>query len=325
MENQADIVGIIAPGKGMGNFISYLSHFRTINKLTGKKLLIFTKQSTSAKLFLSDQNYIQNIIYMSNDKKNFSLIDKIKFFKNLINNIKKNNINKIFILHPSKKYVIASKLSGVNNIYAPGYRLQNFLIKKKNKFYKSYFDKGLDPREECDQLIKKIFSINNLEENFIDKPYENYKKKYISICIATSGFEKQWGVNKYIKVIEYLSQNNHKNFCILSGKDQGDLEDQIIANFKTKNLNFIKTSSKKLDEIMELLLCSYLYVGNDTGLSHLSVSLRVPSIVIYGDCPAQFYSSYIKAIVIDEKEQRSRYSINQINFEKVKKVIDNYI
>jgi ADP-heptose:LPS heptosyltransferase len=66
-------------------------------------------------------------------------------------------------------------------------------------------------------------------------------------------------------------------------------------------------------------------VGNDTGLSHLSVTLRVTSIVIYGDCHAQIYSSYIKAIVIDEKEQRSRYSINQINFEKVKKVIDNYI
>ena len=325
MKNQSGIVGVIAPGKGMGNFISYISHFRTINKLTGKKLLIFTKQSTSAKLFLNDQNYIENIIYMSNDEKPFSLFEKIKFYKNLVKDIKKNNIDKIFILHPSKKYAIACKIASVKDIYAPGYRLQNFLIKNKNKFYQSYFDKGLDPREESDQLLKKIFSINKLEENIIDRDYENSKKKYISICIATSGFEKQWGVEKYIKVIEYLIKNNYKNFCILSGKDQGILEDQIIKNFDNNNLVFIKTSSKKINEIIELLLCSFLYVGNDTGLSHLSVSLKVPSIVIYGDCPAQFYSDYINPIVIDQGNQRSRYSINQISFEKVKEVIDNYI
>ena len=321
MNDHSNIIGVIVPGKGMGNFISYISHFKTINKNTGKKILIFTKSSTSAKLFLNHQKYIHDIIYLNNDD---GIFKKIIFYKDLIKLIKKNCLSEIFILHPSKKYALACLLAGVNKIYAPGYKWQFFFINKKYRVYKSFFDKTFDPREENDKLLKNFFSINSLEENTIDLNNKN-NKKYIAICIATSGLEKQWGIDNYIKVVQYLADKGYKNFCILSGIDQKDTEEKLINNFDNSEFNFVKTSEKKLDQIMSYLLNVKLYVGNDTGLSHLSVSLKIPSIVIYGDCPAQFYSNYIKPVTIDENVVRSKYSIKTITFDKVKNRINDFL
>ena len=58
-------------------------------------------------------------------------------------------------------------------------------------------------------------------------------------------------------------------------------------------------------------------IGNDTGFSHLSVNLDVETLIIYGNCIPQSYSSLIHHIDIDENIKRSSSSINTITTEKV--------
>ena len=52
-------VGILAPGKGWGNFVSYISCFRTISIIRNKKVILITKEFSSAKSYLNDQNFVK--------------------------------------------------------------------------------------------------------------------------------------------------------------------------------------------------------------------------------------------------------------------------
>ena len=322
MNNLQKII-VIAPGKGMGNFISMTSCFQCISDQYKEKITILTKANTSAKMYFENQKFCDDIIYFEESKRGIlNIFHNIKIFFKFISLLKSLDAKKLFILHPSKKYTYIGYFCKIKNMYAPGYKLQNFFLTKKNKLYQSYFSKPLDPLIESQNLIKKIFNLNKLETGLlVNKKSE--LKKYIGICIATSGFEKQWGINNYIRIIKYLISKGHKKFVILSGKDQVEIEKDLVKGVITKDadIEIIKTSEKKMDFIYESLKEIYCYIGNDTGISHLSIALGIKSIIIHGDCPPHDYSNLIYAVDNIEKI-RSKTSIKKILFEQVKDKID---
>ena len=317
---------VICPRMGMGDLVSFLAHFKTIYKQKKQKLIIITKESTSAKQILAKEYFFERIIYLPKRKRGlinfFSHI--VDFFK-LCFLIKKTCCDEVFILHASKRYAIASKIAGIKKIYAPGFRLQKFFINSKNRIYNNFFDQSMHPRDESENLIKKIYSIKNLEENYFNKDESNLPKDTILIGIACSGDEKQWGVNNYIKIIEYLVELKYENFCILAGHRQADLEKKIIETFnKNLSLNFISTSNLDIERILSLFKKAKLYLGNDTGFSHITVSLKIPSFIIHGDFPPHNYTPFFFPI-LPENNILTRTSIKEIDFKNTKKLFDQFL
>ena len=319
-------IAVIAPGKGMGNFISMIGCFQTIYKNTNKKLIILTKKSTSAKMYISNQNFCNEVIYFDENKRGLTnIVYNLKLFFKFVLLLKSLKINKLYILHPSKKYLFAGYVAGIKIIYAPGYRLQNLLLSKNKKYYKSYFSKALDPLIETQELLKKIFKINLIEKGLLNYNL-NFKKTFIGICIACSGYERQWGKQNFIKVINYLIVKGYKKFIILSGKDQETLENEIVYEVLKNNedIEIIETSKYTMNLIYENLKKTFIYIGNDTGIAHLSIALGIKSIIIHGDCPPQHYSS-LNYIVDNVDKIRSKTSIKKITFDQVKNKINEVL
>lgn len=326
MKNRRNI--IIAPGKGMGNFISMIGCFKTISQNINEKVTILTKKSTSAKMYLSNQNFCEEIIYIDENKRGIiNIFYNFKLFFKLVFLLKSLNIHKLYILHPSKKYIFVSLFAGINKIYAPGYRFQNFFLPKANKYYKSFFSKPLDPLIETQELIKKIFKIRILDQGLVT--FEKKEKNYIGICIACSGYERQWGIQNYLKVINYLIIRGYKKFIILSGRNQNELENELISKVEQNNQNILllKTSEKQMIDVYEILKEVFLYIGNDTGIAHLSLALGIKSIIIHGDCPPQNYSNLNNVVdnIENKEDRRSKTSIKKITFDKVKNTIDKVL
>ena len=46
-----DSIGILAPGKGWGNFVSYISCFKTISENRNKKVALITKKFSTKDVF----------------------------------------------------------------------------------------------------------------------------------------------------------------------------------------------------------------------------------------------------------------------------------
>ena len=315
-----DKIAILAPGKGWGNFVSYISCFKKISEERKKKIVIITKKFSSAKSYLSDQNLVDNFVEMSDDTR--GIVKKICSIIYIYNEIKKLNLNEIFIFHSSALYVLISYFAGVNKIYAPGIKYQNFFLKKDFKFYDNFKSKLIDPVEESKELIKKILKINNVPFKTL-KFNEKIDDKKIAICIACSGNEKQWGSENYIKLIKFLSSKGYTKFLILSGKDQFGIEEEIIKKSDIK-LEFIKSSKKTISQVIPELKSCKLFIGNDTGFSHLATAYAKKTFVILGDCPPHTYSDLIIPIDKDENLPRTSSSIKSTTLEKVISVFNKH-
>lgn len=310
---------VVAPRGGMGDCISFFAFFKTIAKLTKKKIILITHKNTSAKDVFKYQNIFQEIIYLENVKKNFlyNIFSYIKIFK-LFSLLKMQGVNKVIILHHSIKYVLISRMLRFALVEAPGQKLQRIFL-TKNRVYKNYSSKVLHPRDENEILVKKIFNINKIEDNYFS--FNKSKKKFFAaIGIAASGYEKLWPIENYVKVINYLCECGFRKFLLLSGKNQTLLERDICSAFFKKKIYFVKTSDLDIGEIIKYFNKIKLYVGNDTGFSHLSVSYQIPSIIIHGDCPPHSYSRLIYPI-LGKNNILSPNAIKKIPFIKVKKKI----
>tara|TARA_B100000029_G_scaffold467570_1_gene503910 strand:- start:43 stop:1002 length:960 start_codon:yes stop_codon:yes gene_type:complete len=308
-----DKIAILAPGKGWGNFVSYISCFKKISEERKKKIVIITKKFSSAKSYLSDQNLVDNFVEIPDDTR--GIVKKISSIIYIYNEIKKLNLNEIFIFHSSALYVLISYFAGVNKIYAPGIKYQNFFLKKNFKFYDNFKSKLIDPVEESKELIKKILKINYVPFKTL-KFNEKIDDKKIAVCIACSGYEKQWGPENYIKLIKFLSSKGYTKFLILSGKDQFGIEEEIIKKSDMK-LEFIKSSKKTISQVIPELKSCKLFIGNDTGFSHLATAYAKKTFVILGDCPPHTYSDLIIPIDKEDNSPRNSNSIKSISFEKV--------
>jgi len=324
MNIKKNAICVVAPRKGMGDCISFFGIFKTINKHSKKKIILVTVDNTSAKKIFKYEKIFKKIIYFEQSNKNFFsiILSYLKIFRAL-SLAKSQGANEVIILHQSIKYILISKILGFKTIEAPGQKFQRYFL-RKNRVYKNYSSQKLSPIDESKYLVKKIFSVSNIENNnFIFNLKKT--KKYVAIAIATSGPEKFWILENYIKVINYFFEKGFKYFLLLSGKNQSDLESIICNSFNLKNINFIRTSNSTIEKIIPYLKRTKIYFGNDTGFSHLTAGYQVPSIVIYGNCePFNDYSKFIYPIVPQNKIFTNN-SIKKISFGYVKNKINIFL
>lgn len=324
MNIKKNAICVIAPRKGMGDCVSFFGIFKTINKYSKKKIVLVTVENTSAKKIFKHEKIFKKIIYFEQSNKNYFnvILSYLKIFRAL-SLVKSQGVNEVIILHQSIKYILISKILGFKTIEAPGQKFQRFFL-RKNRVYKNFSTQKLSPIDESKYLVKKIFSVSNIENNnFIFNLKK--RKKYVAIAIATSGPEKFWTLDNYIRVIDYFFQRGFKYFLLLSGKNQSVLESNICNSFSLKNINFIKTSNLTIEKIIPYLKETKIYFGNDTGFAHLTAGYQIPSIVIYGNCePFNDYSKFIYPIVPKNKIFTNN-SIKKISYEHVKNKIQIFL
>jgi ADP-heptose:LPS heptosyltransferase len=323
MNNKKNSICVIAPRKGMGDCISFFGIFKTINKCSNKKIILVTVENTSAKKIFNNEKIFKKIIYFRQSNKNYFriILSYLKIFRAL-SLAKSLGADEVIILHQSIKYILISRILGFKIIEAPGQKFQRFFL-KKNRVYENFLSKKLQPIDESKYLVKKIFSVSKIDNN--DFIFNKKKRKYVAIAIASSGPEKFWTLENYIKVINYFFEKGFRYFLLLSGKNQSVLEDNISNSFNLKKINFIKTSQFSIDKIIPFLKRTKIYFGNDTGFSHLAASYQIPSVVIYGDCePFNDYSRFIYPIIPKNKIFTNN-SIKKISFEYVKNKIKFFL
>ena len=327
MKKNKECIAVVVPRRGMGDCVSFYGIFKTIYKVSGNKLILITHKKTSAKDIYKNNKIFKKIIYIKEKKRGFfysfnEYINLIKIFYSL----KIYHVSKLFVLHGSFKYIITAKISGISLIEAVGEKYQRFFLKNKKRVYKNFFEKVLHPRTASVKLIKGIFNLKNIEDNYFTlnnlKSFNN--RKYIAIGLAASGYERFWGKDNFIQVINFLTKKNFYKFILLSGKDQSSLENEIIKNFNQKKLHFIKTSQLSLNKIIYYLKDIKFYFGNDTGFSHLTVSHRIPSLILHGDAPPHDYSKFISPI-INKTKIISKNAIMKISYDDAKKKINSLL
>ncbi len=306
---------VIDPGKGWGHFVSKMYCYQKLSEYLNSKIVFLTKRSTQAADYLKSTNFCEDVIYLKDSKKGIlNTLDYLKSFIDNVKTIKKFNFKHCFVFHPSLRYLLIANFSHSKEIWGLGFKYQNLFIKKDRRLYSNFFSKTINDNETY-EFVKKITHSSSIKFKPLYSIHES-SRNTIGIIIAASGHEKKWSINNYLEIINFLKKKNYRKFLIVSGMDQSKEEELIKESFKDE-LEFTFTASKKIDEVITYLKYCKFCIGNDTGFSHLSVNLDIETLIIYGNCIPQSYSSLINHIDIDENIKRSSSSINTITTEKV--------
>ena len=262
--------------KGMGDQIIFLPYIHAISKKFKVPVSLLAKDNSRAKdLFEGDDNF-EEIINLEKD------MDGIKGMFKLSKNLKKKNFDKVFIFNSSLRYNLVSRLAGIKSIYQyPLFRRKDNIVLSAKVFTEEITDEVVST--EPNLTIKK--KDTNLDKNF----------KHICLGISASGPTKRWDIQNYIKLASEINKKIKCKFYLAGGKNDINL----ITEFKNSDIgkNCISFEKLSIKETLPILKNMDLYIGNDTGWAHISVSLKVKALTIWTDSPVAAYGLYSSRMV----------------------------
>ena len=147
--------------------------------------------------------------------------------------------------------------------------IYNFITKQTLSFNK------IVPQR--DDLLKSVL------EKKISIPYPQLLQiPYIVICLGAGSKKRIYPIYKWGKIIKHLLQTYKNYFLLFVGNFQEkslykDLEKHVSPTEKVINL----IGKTDIYTLIYILSNAKLFIGNDTGVSHIASILRIPTIVLY--------------------------------------------
>ncbi|MFH1825937.1 MAG: glycosyltransferase family 9 protein [bacterium] len=102
------------------------------------------------------------------------------------------------------------------------------------------------------------------------------KQDYIVALHPGCGISLPWSTDKYVELCDTLSENLGAKVILTGGPKEKQTGLDIVKNSKHKPYNFIGQTS--LLELIALIKEVNLFIGTDTGPSHLAAALKTPLI-----------------------------------------------
>lgn len=115
--------------------------------------------------------------------------------------------------------------------------------------------------------------------------WEPEKKSEIIIHPGSGSIKKVWPIKNFLFLIERLLSENRKVKVIL-GESEDRKEFSVFSNLKGVDVRRGLT----LKEVINELLKGVIYIGNDSGISHLSALLGIPTIVIFKETDPEVWA-----------------------------------
>lgn len=304
-------VGVFLNYIGLGANLLHLSYCHHIAKVYGPITLISICKNLAETL--EDDQLIKEVVIFEKNKK---ITDILK----LSSNLKKLNLDSIYIFYPSARLYFAAKLAGIKKVFCYS------LLKKKKlhlvKAAKEFTCKNLN-MVNCKTETKIQISDKKIQK--IQK-YFDKNKFNIVIGAGSSGPDTRWGIENFSKLINQLNLIGDYYFFIQAGPNQKNISKDIINNVKKKNCMDLSHMSVK--EVVPFFSICDMYVGNDSFLHHITSQSQKPSIVLLLNSP-RAYTDYSKNyhrvippnVKLDEINHNSLFAPNSISVKDVKKKI----
>jgi len=301
---------------GIGDTVIFLPFIKAISEKFNSPVSLLVKESSKADQYLSQTNYIDEIILLKRNNKNKERHDGLLGFYRLVNEIKKLNFEKVFIFNSSLRFNLISRFAGIKQIY------QYPLFEKQNQHI-------TDPAK---QLLKKFLNIEifNNPEIQIDKKLvqESFNKFIINnencnilLAIGGSGPTKRIPAETFLKFMEKVDKEKKCKFFLATGKDEDEQKilDKIYnSKFKER---CVPLDNYQISETLPIIKNCNISICNDTGFAHLSSALGIKTITLMADTPIIYgsYNSNMYPIIPDGETTVTHNTLgkDKINPEKI--------
>jgi ADP-heptose:LPS heptosyltransferase len=123
-------------------------------------------------------------------------------------------------------------------------------------------------------------------KQFLKEEGINPDKKICVIQPGSGATNKCWHIDNFIAIAQELETKEIEVIFLL-----GPVELEKFSQTKIKKLN---SSAKcftdlSFSEVPELLCCTEIYIGNDSGITHLAASLGIKTYAVFGPTNPEIY------------------------------------
>lgn len=245
--------------------------------------------------------YINNVIiiddYKTYTKNTLRMLKKIKYYfylRKIALNYLPNIYNKVIVPRWDEDDMFSSILAYFTGVkFRYGFSEKVTISKsinnyKRDKYYThTFFHDAVC--HESDKFLDLISMIGykvidrNISINF-NRVYEflefKIKKKSIVFVMDSSNKQKDWDIEKFVKVAEYMFALGWQVILLGTNIEYGKYFESKIGNKNSKNLiNLIGKTT--LGDAIDIIGSSSVYLGVDTGLSHIAAATQTPGIVLF--------------------------------------------
>ena len=189
---------------------------------------------------------------------------------------------------------------------------KKFIFKKKSNLnhvqqLSNYF--GFD----CSELF---IETNRNEEEIVTKNLSN-NFEYFVIFPGGNWLPKIWSIKNYnLLLLKILSQNTNIKFIIVGSKS----EEKIYLSELSKNIDstyIVNLFGASLTQTAAYMKRSKLFIGNDSGLSHMASAAKLKSIVLFGPTNDKIYGPYMADSQVVRTNETYEY-FKRINIDRTK-------
>ncbi|MHC4265854.1 MAG: glycosyltransferase family 9 protein [Planctomycetota bacterium] len=193
-----------------------------------------------------------------------------------------------------------------------------------SEYYISQFLKEVrEPKGNCSiDLQQKLITSGRLDALEGKKVLSDYGissfDKLVVIHPGSGALKKCWHVDNYVQVARVLIEQGLEVVFLLGPAE--------LERFGKERIGKIKKVSKciselNLTEVLEVLCCADIYIGNDSGISHLAGALGLQSFVIFGVTNPSLYRPLgPKVTVIEAGKSFARHASKKMQ-QKVLEVL----
>ena len=151
------------------------------------------------------------------------------------------------------------------------------------------------------------------------------KKPYIVFVVGSTWESRNYPKEKFVEVANLLK----KDFIVVWGSDQ----ERQKAEWMRHESSYISVMPRlSLDDLKFVISNASLLIGNDTGPSHISWGLNIPSIILFGPSPIErmFQTNLNKALkskskINHNKLNKNDFSIKEISVIEIVKIAEHLL
>ena len=113
------------------------------------------------------------------------------------------------------------------------------------------------------------------------------KDRFVLLHPGSGGKQKLWAVAGWLSVINKLSAHSHIRFALLQGPADADIVQHLRSQLESSSL--IPVDNWQLGKLAALMREADLYLGSDSGITHLAAACGTPTIALFGPTDPQIW------------------------------------
>ena len=113
------------------------------------------------------------------------------------------------------------------------------------------------------------------------------KDRLVLLHPGSGGKQKLWAVAGWLSVINKLSAHSNISFALLQGPADVGIVQHLRSQLESNSL--IPVANWQLGKLAALMRKADLYLGNDSGITHLAAASGTPTIALFGPTDPQIW------------------------------------